>query len=388
MSKQPMRILFLHAAMNGLTAEYKVHTTLAMNVDRGKLDPYFIWQSPVEVVDKIRVTAHDFGRDMSIQPKPNRYQRAGMMLSLLPKTFAFLSSSIKQIKPDLIYTSQQNFDVRLATLLSRYFRIPHVIHIHYSVGPWLGKYTLNVIQKSSRLIAVSEYVRQTALLQGVPSSSIHTIVNPAPFSFHPCNQKPETIRAEFHLSDQTPLVIAVGRLDPGKGHPELINAFARVIQQMPDARLLICGSSTTRDNYEASLRQRVAELGLSEFIVFTGQRNDIPSIMRSANAFCLPAELEPFGLVFLEAMIVGLPVVACYSGGVPEIVVHNETGLLSYPGDISALATNLLRILSDPTYARCLGDVGKLRASTEFAPSRIADRWLNVIHEMVEDHQI
>ena len=376
-----MRVLFLHAASNGLTAEYKVHTTLVTNTNPEKLDPYFIWQSPVGM-DEIRVTAHDFGRDMSIQPKPGRLQRARMMAQKLPQSFAFLSSQIKKVKPDLIYTSQQNFDVLLADLLARHFRLPHVIHIHYSVGPWLGNHTLNVIRKSSRLIAVSEYVRQTALLQGVPSSNIHTVVNPAPFSQPEWNKEPESIRAEFNLKDNTPLVVSVGRLDPLKGHLALINAFAKVIQQIPEARLLICGSSTLRDNYEASLRRRVADLQLGHCVIFAGHRGDIPAIMRSADVFCLPTELDPCPLVFLEAMRAGLPVVACYSGGVPELVIQNQTGLLSYPGDTSALASDLLCVLSNPAYAHQLGDAGKQRVSTEFAPPRVAERWLKVLQEI------
>lgn len=378
-----MRILFLHATTNALTSEYKIHATLAMNADREKLDPYFIWQSPIEI-NQIKIVSHDFGRNMSLKPKPGHYQRASMMLAKLPQTLAFLSSSIRQFQPDLIYTSQQDFDVRLAQVMGRYYRIPHVIHLHYVVGPWLGKYTLNVIRKSPRLIAVSEFTRQTALLQGVPSSNIHTVLNPSAFLQPQPNQEPRKIRREFKFNDDTPVILAVGRLVPGKGHLALINAFAKVIQHLPDARLLICGSSTTRDNYEAILRQRVAELNLNACVIFAGQRNDIPAILRDANVFCLPMELDSCPLVLLEAMTECKPIVAYYSGGVPEVVVHNQTGLLSYPSDIPALATNLLKVLSDPGYAQRLGEAGKLRVSTEFAPSRIAERWLNVLQEMVE----
>ena len=103
----------------------------------------------------------------------------------------------------------------------------------------------------------------------------------------------------------------------------------------------------------------------------------------NGNVFCLPAELEAFGLVFVEAMTAGTPVVACYSGGVPEVVIQNLTGLLSPPGDVPALAANLIRVLSDTVYARGLGEAGQRRAAAEFGPEKVAQRWMSVLQEMV-----
>ncbi len=384
-AKINMRVLFLHTALNGLTAEYKVHITLARCARSEQFDPYFIWQSPVQVdgFDAEQIRSNDFGRDMSIAPKPNRYRRAGMMMQSLPRALAFLFASVKQIKPDIIYTSQQSLDVRFASLLAAYFHIPHVIHIHYNVGPWLDKDIFQAIRKSSRLIAVSEYIRQNAILQGVSPSAIHTVINPAPVSTFQPDSARRSIRAEFHLDENTPLVLAAGRLDPGKGHLDLFAAFAQVIREIPEARLLICGASTMRDNYADRLKQRVDELQIQPYTIFAGQRGDIPAIMHSANVFCLPTELDPCPLVFLEAMASGMPVVAYYSGGVPEMVLHNQTGLLSYPGDVPTLALNLKKVLSDPGYARQLGESGKNRAMTEFAPEKITGRWLNVLKEMI-----
>jgi glycosyltransferase involved in cell wall biosynthesis len=100
------------------------------------------------------------------------------------------------------------------------------------------------------------------------------------------------------------------------------------------------------------------------------------AMYRAADVFCLPTELEPCGLVFLEAMSAGLPVVAAYSGGVPELVRHNHNGLLSSPRDVSALAENLLRVLTDQELARRLGAAGHGRAHTEFSPQTVCERWL------------
>jgi glycosyltransferase involved in cell wall biosynthesis len=80
-------------------------------------------------------------------------------------------------------------------------------------------------------------------------------------------------------------------------------------------------------------------------------RTDVPALLGSADVFCLPTELEPFGLVFLEAIVAGLPVVALNSGRAGEIVEHGVTGLLCAPGDVEQLARNLTNLIDDPTLA-------------------------------------
>jgi glycosyltransferase involved in cell wall biosynthesis len=91
--------------------------------------------------------------------------------------------------------------------------------------------------------------------------------------------------------------------------------------------------------------------------------------------------MDPCPLVFLEAMAEGLPGVAYYSGGVPEMVIHTQTGLLSYPGDIPHLAMNIVTLLSDTSYAQRLGDAGKQRVLAEFTPAYAAERWVHVLQE-------
>jgi glycosyltransferase involved in cell wall biosynthesis len=377
-----MRILFIHATDNRLTPEYKVHKMLADSTGHFEIESFFIWQastptpnSPPNTKETKNTYYYDFGREMSIRPQPNRYRRASMILKKFPGALRSSITRTRQIKPDLIYTSQQTLDIRIARIISRISGTPHVIHIHYNVGPWLGKYALKSIRKTPHLIAISEFIRQTALLQGVSPANIQTIINTIPPNDLQFTTDRHIMRANFNWREDNPVVVAVGRLDPGKGHALLIEAFAKVIERIPEARLLICGESSTRDGYDHKLKQRVTELRLDPFIVFAGYRNDISTIMQNADVFCLPTELEPFGLVYLEAMAAGLPVVACYSGAVPEIVVHGITGLLSYPGNPGALADNLLKVLVDRDLASRLGYAARERVYTEFATDKVAEQW-------------
>jgi glycosyltransferase involved in cell wall biosynthesis len=388
---QKTRILFIHANREE-SPEYNVHRTLAEYVNPHQVDCYFVWQDHTHDHSKNRPAQlhqpghnffYDFGRNLSLVPKPGRLHRGAMMLRRLPGALVFLKKKVQQIKPDIIYTSQQNYDIQLARFLCIIFRIPHVIHIHYPIDPSLGRGALRAILKTPRLLAVSEFVRQGVIGAGVPPQHIDVVLNAADLKRFDNPKDRHTLRTERGWPLETPLVVAAGRLDPSKGHLRLFDAFAKVHEQMPETRLLICGSSTTRYNYDLLLRNRVAELQLEDYVTFAGQRDDMPTIFAGADVFCLPTEDEAFGLVFLEAMIAAVPVVACSSGGVPEVVKDQATGLLSRLGDANELAANLLKLLRDQQLAQQLGMGGKERAHSVFAPDKIAAEWSELLKQML-----
>ncbi len=304
-----------------------------------------------------------------------------MMLRRMPGALLRLVRVVKHVKPDLIYTSQQLIDIELARLARTICPAPHVIHLHYSVAPWMGRHALKRIRNTPKLLAVSEFVRQTALLQGVPPGAVYTLPNTlsGDSTATPSAEARAALRSEFGWGSEARVVIAVGRLDPGKGHLALVEAFARALGPAPSARLLICGESTFRHDYGLVLKARADELGLGNRVVFAGHRKDVATLLCGANVFCLPTELEPFGLVFLEAMRARLPVVACVSGGVPEIVLQVRTGLMPDPNDRNALTEHLVRLLVDPQYAETLGRAGYQRLLTDFDEARITKDWVHLL---------
>jgi len=382
-----MKVLFVHAALSGFSAEYTVHATLAANAKARGVESSFIWQGPVDLpvlanAGLDSVTVHDFGRDLSITPKPSKQRRAQLMASRLPASIAALTRTVERVRPDVIYTSQQLLDLYLARLCHRRFGIPHVVHLHYSVGPWIGRTAVRMIRHTPRVIAVSEYVRQTALLQGAKPESVTTIVNPLPFTHADVDFVDRArVRASLGISPDAPLIVAAGRLDPGKGHTQLLEAYKLVLDRLPQARLLICGTAGSEE-YGNSIRRHARDLGVDGSTVFAGWRGDMPQIYRAADVFCLPSELEPCALVYLEAMAAALPVVAVYSGGTPELVMHERTGLLSYPNDIVALAGHLTELLCDQALARDLGTAGQKRVHGELNGCTVAQRWTNVLTDI------
>jgi len=388
-----MRLLFLQAAKESTASpEYAVHRILAENVNPASVDCAFIWQQhtqnpalqhPAQLTTPNRNYFYDFGRDLSLSPRPSRERRALLMLRQLPGSLIFIGSKIRQFRPTALYTAQQKQDVRLAQFFARRYHIPHIIHIHYPVGNSIGADILHTIRSNPCLLAVSDFVRDDAIEHGIPAEHIRTVWNPTPLPRQKQVVDPAALRAQFHWPPDTPVVIAAGRLDPLKGYLTLLDAFRTVHTHLPAARLLICGASTMREDYGLVLRRRVGELGLQECIAFAGFRNDLPEILPSADVFCLPTEREAFGLVFLEAMAAALPVVACRSGGVPEIVVEGETGLLADLHDAQGIATHLLTLLNDRPLARQMGAAGRDRCTTLFAPAKIANQWATQLQALL-----
>ncbi|MBK5222605.1 MAG: glycosyltransferase family 4 protein [Acidimicrobiia bacterium] len=384
-----LHALFIQVSSDRVTPEARVHSTLAVAAaDLGLLSTFVV---PEEMCDRDANLDQPAISERRIRtwnrPDVDRgsalVRRARRPAQLAPLV-ARAAGVLRDVRPDIIYTSQQRIDVLVGRILAARFGLLHVIHLHYSVGPWLGSSTHRHIIGSDHLIAVSEAVRSSAMLRGADPSRVWTILNPT------TDLAPREVggsaatRHALGIDPTAPIVLAAGRLDPGKGHESLLTAFERISSDVPGAQLLVCGESSWGSTYGAHLQERAVQLGLDARVRFLGHRSDLRALMACADVFCLPSELEPFGLVYLEAMQAALPVVAAWSGGVPEIVVHGSTGLLSYPNDTEQLASDLLAVLTDGALRARLGAAGAERAATEYSPERIAPRWyrrLRTFHE-------
>ena len=204
------------------------------------------------------------------------------------------------------------------------------------------------------LIAVSSsIVRKIADEErhGAPVSLIYNGVDLERYDHQvPCC----TLREEYGLPESGPMVGVVARLEHEKGHPTLIEAWPGVLAAFPDASLLVVGEGSRRDE----LVDQVRTLGIDRSVVFTGRRDDVPAVTKSLDVAVLPSYREAQGLSILEAMALSRPVVASNVGGIPEMIVDGQTGLLVPPHDPVALAAAIVRLLTDHPLADTLGRAG------------------------------
>jgi len=186
------------------------------------------------------------------------------------------------------------------------------------------------------------------------------------------------VRAELGLPAAAPVLVCVGRLAPQKDHPTLLAALARLPAEVV---LLIVGGDPFGDG-EARLRRAAAELRLGERARFLGIRHDVPDLLAASDLFVLPSLWEGLGLVFLEAMAVGLPVVATTVSAIPEVVEDGATGWLVPPGDPERLAATIAQALADPRERERRGDLGRQRLDGRFGLERMLDEVLAVYAEV------
>lgn len=170
-------------------------------------------------------------------------------------------------------------------------------------------------------------------------------------------------------------ILCVARQYPRKCIADLLHAFVRVQQEEPHARLTIVGDGPQH----ASLRHLAHTLGLDAVVQFTGalpDNQDVLAWYKRSAIFCLPSIQEGFGIVFLEAMASGLPIVSTTAAAIPEVVPHRHVGLLVPPRDPAALAAALLTLLHQPALCRAYADAGQAHVQ-QFAWEQVAERFLS-----------
>jgi glycosyltransferase involved in cell wall biosynthesis len=200
-----------------------------------------------------------------------------------------------------------------------------------------------VAATSPRLVAVSEYVARS-VRHRIRADDVRVIPNAVDTTvFRPDVERRKAVRAQLGLSPSTRVVACVGRMTRQKGQSTLIHAMAQVAKTIEDCQLLLVGDGP--DN--AELRRLANSLGLEKRISFLGVRSDVPDLLRAVDVLAVPSLHEGFGLVLIEALASGVPVVASNTGPVPEIVDDGVTGKLVPAGDAPRLAGAITALLSD-----------------------------------------
>ena len=207
-----------------------------------------------------------------------------------------------------------------------------------------------------RAIAVSEAAR-TFLIEGkgYPARKVTVVPNGRDLSVFRPGAAREAARKELGLDRAVPLVGVVGRLEPQKGHRYLLDAWPSVVQEFPDARLLLVGDGALR----AALEARTRELDIAPSVIFTGFRSDVPRMLDAMDVVALPSLYEGMPLTVIEGSAMARPVVATAVDGTPEVIRDGRTGRLVPPADPPTLAAALRDLLRDPDGARQMGQAGR-----------------------------
>ena len=179
--------------------------------------------------------------------------------------------------------------------------------------------------------------------------------------------------SEFQLPRGVPIVGNVAALVPHKGQQFLIEAAAKVVSQLPDTRFVILGTG----ELERKLRRQIKHLQLDRHVLLAGFRPDVLSLQKGFDLLVLSSITEGLGTTLLDAMALGRPIVATRTGGIPEVVVDAETGILVPPRDAQTLATAIVDLLRDPERRARFGTAARARARERFSAEQMVRRTLD-----------
>ncbi len=312
---------------------------------------------------------------------------------------------------DLVHshTWYANMAGHLAKLLHG---VPHVVSAHslepmrpwkaeqlgggYAVSSWVEK---TAYEAADGVIAVSAAMRADVLRSypDVDPARVHVVHNGIDTDDWAPIDNPDRVR-ELGLDPDRPSVIFVGRITRQKGLPLFLRAAA---QLPPEVQLILCAGAPDTVEIEAEVRGLVDELAAQrDGVVWIAEmlpRPDVVALLTAATVFACPSIYEPLGIVNLEAMSCETAVVATATGGIPEVVVHGETGWLvpieqatdgtGTPLDpeqyVADLAAALVDAVSDPARARERGLAGRRRAQESFSWPAIAERTMEIYRSLV-----
>jgi glycosyltransferase involved in cell wall biosynthesis len=288
-----------------------------------------------------------------------RLQRAGIEVSVVDepddmKAIRTLVDELAGFRPEIMHNHMYRAEVigtRAAYLLSeRGCRRPAVIStVHSSrIRCVDDRQTLRRLTPlMDRLIAVSKAIEGKIHDEGRDGAPVSLIYNGVDLQRYNHQQPCCTLHEDYAIPEESPIVGVVARLEAEKGHRTLLQAWPRVLAAHPEAWLLVVGEGSERDALEAE----ASDLDITNRVVFTGRREDVPAVTAALDVAVLPSYREAQGLSVLEAMALSRPVVASRVGGIPEMIEDGVTGLLVPPNDPVALGGAISRLLSDHPFA-------------------------------------
>ncbi len=222
-------------------------------------------------------------------------------------------------------------------------------------------------------IAISQAVA-TSFKKIKSGSDNIVVVHNGIYSDFAVSRSAAQVRAQLGLAPQTQLIVCAARLVPEKNLDVLIQALPQVLASFPNVRCVIAGGGEGKSELSAL----IARLGLNGVVQLLGYQQDSISIINACEIFVLPSECEPFGLVVLEAMALGKPVVAANAGGPKELIAHGKTGQLFAAGSPESLAEQLTLLLKDPELRDRLAIEGREHCRRHFSAQEMATRMVAV----------
>jgi glycosyltransferase involved in cell wall biosynthesis len=296
---------------------------------------------------------------------------------------------IRRERPAIVHThtSKAGFIGRLAAVIARVPAVIHQPHGHLFYGYYGARRTAvftalerRAARWTDRIITLTDRGAVEHLAHGIGRAEQYvTVPSGVPTAeLRAAAPARREARARLGLDPAAFVVVGLGRLVPIKGFDLLVRALPAVVEQIPSARVLLVGEGAERPRLEALARS----LGVAERLGMLGGVFDVTTRLAAADVLAVPSRNEGMGRVIVEAMALGIPVVATAVGGTPDVVTDGESGRLVLPEDVVALAAALVELGRDETLRDKLGEAAQARAES-FSSAVAREKLLAVYTDLV-----
>ena len=293
------------------------------------------------------------------------------------KTIAYFPSAVSLVRAaayvrrhhiQIVHATDRPRDASYVSLLGYMTGAVSVVHMHAPPSE-LTRPTMWGMRNATAIFGVSEFIRVSLIRMGLQPDKIHTIhnaVDAAHFDPDKTLADRQSIREHFGIPKDVPLVGIAARMNPWKGQYELIGAACRLRDAFPNLQIMIIGADVPEMRFDFERKAR--EGGIADRVHFVGYQKDVRPFLKELDLFVHPSHSEPFGLSIVEAMAMRKPVIACGTGGVPEIITHGKDGWLVEERSPDAVAEGITTLLNNPELCRQMGAFARETVRTRFTP--------------------
>jgi glycosyltransferase involved in cell wall biosynthesis len=257
---------------------------------------------------------------------------------------------------DNLLASVSKLSVPKTTVITGVRCVPNELPLHRDITSRLKIYC------SDHIVSNSEAGRQHIIDKGANPEQVNVVRNGRDIEKYANGEATSELYEELGLSADAPIVGTVGRLIERKGHYDLIEAWPQVLEEFPDAQLLLVGDGPEREG----LKQLAKQLGCVDSVVFAGERDDVPNLLDAMDIFVFPSHYEGLPGALIEAMIAGLPVIATPVDGNAELIDHKRTGLFVDPHSGDQIAVKIKYVLKEESIKKRLSRNASNISKSEF----------------------
>ncbi|MDR3710335.1 MAG: glycosyltransferase family 4 protein [Capsulimonadaceae bacterium] len=289
---------------------------------------------------------------------------------------------------DIIHTNSLKADI-YGGIAARIENIPAIWHVRDNItADYLPRIMVSIFRLLARMIPDTVVANSQSTLRTVqlPRRAHTAVIYSGAVRVPDRDTVEDSLDAAGAKWPEEPVIALIGRISPWKGQHIFIRAAAEVVKAFPRCKFWVIGSAMFGEQeYDESIRILAEELSVKDRVEFLGFRADVDVLMPEVDIVVHASTLgEPFGQVVIEGMASAKPVIATNGGALPEIIVHDESGILVPMGDAMAMSQAIIRLLSDPVAARKMGRAGQVRVRGRFTIEHTVASMQSVYEHIIE----